>query len=122
MILAPAQVSVQTLRATRLAQLVTTMDPVLVAAVFGIRRGTALHAQIVDALMGFNQAWAGNAAVLVVAIAETATAELSIQLGWAPWPHWARVRCPATEAEIAAAIDAAIDAATAELNQLRLTP
>lgn len=37
------------------------------------RRGTALHAQVVDALMGFNQAWAGNAAVLVVAIAETAT-------------------------------------------------
>lgn len=51
MILAPAQVSVQTLRATRLAQLVTTMDPVLVAAVFGIRRGTALHylADTVDA-------------------------------------------------------------------------
>lgn len=41
MILAPAQVTVQILRATRLAQLVTTMDPVLVAAVFGIRRGTA---------------------------------------------------------------------------------
>jgi nitroreductase len=39
------------------------------------RRGTALHAQVVDALMGFNQAWAGNAAVLVVAIAETATAD-----------------------------------------------
>ena len=54
--------------------------------------------------------------------AETATTQLSIQLGWAPWPHWARVRCPATEAEIAAAIDAAIDAATAELNRLRLTP
>jgi hypothetical protein len=54
--------------------------------------------------------------------AETATAKLSIQLGWAPWPHWARVSCPATEAEIAAAIDAAIDAATAELNRLRLTP
>jgi site-specific recombinase XerD len=41
--LAPAQVTVQTLRATRLAQLVTTMDPVLVAAAFGIRRGAALH-------------------------------------------------------------------------------
>ena len=39
------------------------------------RRGTALHAQIVDALMGFNQAWAGNAAVLVVAVAETAAAD-----------------------------------------------
>ena len=37
------------------------------------RRGTALHAQIVDALMGFNQAWAGNAAVLIIAVAETAT-------------------------------------------------
>ncbi|MGW8482856.1 nitroreductase family protein [Microbacterium sp. NPDC055903] len=37
------------------------------------RRGTALHAQIVDALVGFNQAWAGNAAVLVVAVAETAS-------------------------------------------------
>ena len=37
------------------------------------RRGTALHAQVVNALMGFNQAWAGNAAVLVVAVAETAT-------------------------------------------------
>jgi hypothetical protein len=43
MILAPAQVTVQILRATRLAQLVTTMDPVLVAATFGIRRGAALH-------------------------------------------------------------------------------
>ncbi len=37
------------------------------------RRGTALHAQIVESLMGFNQTWAGNAAVLVVAVAETAT-------------------------------------------------
>jgi integrase len=49
--LAPAQVTVQILRATRLAQLVTTMDPVLVAAAFGIRRGAALHylADTVDA-------------------------------------------------------------------------
>ncbi|WP_435747947.1 nitroreductase family protein [Microbacterium sp. PMB16] len=39
------------------------------------RRGTALHAQVVNALMGFNQTWAGNAAVLIVAIAETANAE-----------------------------------------------
>ena len=39
------------------------------------RRGTALHAQVVDSLMGFNQTWAGNAAVLVVAIAETAAAD-----------------------------------------------
>ena len=28
------------------------------------RRGTALHAQVVNALMGFNQTWAGNAAAL----------------------------------------------------------
>lgn len=51
MILAPAHVTVQTLRATRLAQLVTTMDPVLVAAAFGVRRGTVLHylADSVDA-------------------------------------------------------------------------
>ncbi|MEV8249690.1 nitroreductase family protein [Microbacterium sp. NPDC076768] len=39
------------------------------------RRDTALHAQIVDSLIGFNQTWAGSAAVLVVAVAETATAE-----------------------------------------------
>lgn len=37
------------------------------------RRGTALHAQVVESLMGFNQQWAGNAAVLVVAVAENAT-------------------------------------------------
>ncbi|WP_204815085.1 integrase [Mycobacterium riyadhense] len=51
MILGPAQVRVQALRTTRLAQLVTVMDPVLVAAAFGIRRGTALHylADTVDA-------------------------------------------------------------------------
>jgi site-specific recombinase XerD len=41
--LVPAQVTVQTLRATRLAQLVTTMDPVLVATAFGVRRGAVLH-------------------------------------------------------------------------------
>jgi len=39
------------------------------------RRGTALHRSIHDALMGFNQVWAGDAAVLIVAIAETANAE-----------------------------------------------
>ncbi|MCU1438339.1 MAG: nitroreductase [Naasia sp.] len=39
------------------------------------RRGTALHAQVVEALRGFNQVWAGDAAVLIVAIAETATAD-----------------------------------------------
>jgi nitroreductase len=38
------------------------------------RRGTALHAQVTDSLVGFNQTWASNAAVLVVAIAETADA------------------------------------------------
>ncbi|MBO0980828.1 nitroreductase family protein [Microbacterium sp. SD291] len=35
------------------------------------RRGTALHAQVVDSLVEFNQLWAANAAVLIVAIAET---------------------------------------------------
>lgn len=39
------------------------------------RRGTALHHGIRDALMGFNQAWAGNAAVLIVAVAEVENAE-----------------------------------------------
>ena len=35
------------------------------------RRGTAEHAQIVAALAGFNSAWAGDAAVLIVFVAET---------------------------------------------------
>lgn len=35
------------------------------------RRGTALHAQVVDSLVEFNQLWAANAAVLIVAVAET---------------------------------------------------
>lgn len=39
------------------------------------RRGSELHAGIQDALMGFNQVWAGNAAVLIVAVAETVNAE-----------------------------------------------
>lgn len=39
------------------------------------RRDAALHAQIVDSLIGFNQTWAGSAAVLVVAVAETTTVE-----------------------------------------------
>lgn len=39
------------------------------------RRGTALHDNIHASLLGFNQVWAGNAAVLIVAIAETATAD-----------------------------------------------
>ncbi|WP_336644545.1 nitroreductase family protein [Microbacterium sp. USHLN186] len=39
------------------------------------RRGTELHRGVVSALVEFNQAWAARAAVLVVAIAETADAE-----------------------------------------------
>lgn len=35
------------------------------------RRGTPEHATIVDALMGFNQEWAGAASVLLVVLAET---------------------------------------------------
>jgi nitroreductase len=35
------------------------------------RRGTEAHRVLVDALMGFNKEWAGNAAVLIVAVAET---------------------------------------------------
>ncbi|MQA64027.1 MAG: hypothetical protein GEU86_21755 [Actinophytocola sp.] len=42
-LLEPAGISVQALRATRLAHIVTVMDPVLVAAAFGLRRGAALH-------------------------------------------------------------------------------
>ncbi|MGX1933920.1 nitroreductase family protein [Microbacterium resistens] len=45
------------------------------------RRGTELHEGIQSALMGFNQVWAGNAAVLIVAIAETTNAE------GAPYTH-----------------------------------
>lgn len=37
------------------------------------RRGSAAHDGIHSALMGFNQAWAGNAAVLIVAVAEIST-------------------------------------------------
>ncbi|WP_087133083.1 nitroreductase family protein [Microbacterium esteraromaticum] len=36
------------------------------------RRGTELHQGVVSALVEFNQAWASHAAVLIVAIAETA--------------------------------------------------
>lgn len=36
------------------------------------RRGTELHREVVSTLAEFNQAWAAHAAVLVVAIAETA--------------------------------------------------
>jgi nitroreductase len=35
------------------------------------RRGTEAHAKVMESLMGFNSAWAGDAAVLVVFIAET---------------------------------------------------
>lgn len=39
------------------------------------RRGSELHAQIHAGLIGFNQLWAGKAAVLIVALAETTDAE-----------------------------------------------
>lgn len=39
------------------------------------RRGTEAHERIHQALLGFNQTWAGNAAVLIVAVAETADAQ-----------------------------------------------
>jgi len=39
------------------------------------RRGTPEFASILDALMGFNQGWAGAASALLVAVAETETAE-----------------------------------------------
>ena len=42
-LLAPAGVSPALLRVTRLAHLVTTLDPVIVAAAFGVNRGTVLH-------------------------------------------------------------------------------
>jgi site-specific recombinase XerD len=50
-LLAPAGVTPTLLRVTRLAHLVTTLDPVIVAAAFGVRRGTVLHylADTVDA-------------------------------------------------------------------------
>ncbi|MBS1696904.1 MAG: nitroreductase family protein [Actinobacteria bacterium] len=35
------------------------------------RRGTEAHASVLDSLMGFNSAWAGDAAVLMVFVAET---------------------------------------------------
>jgi site-specific recombinase XerC len=42
-LLAPAEVTPLRLRVTRLADLVTTMDPILVAHAFGIRHGAATH-------------------------------------------------------------------------------
>jgi len=50
-LLSPAAVTPTLLRVTRLAHLVTTLDPVIVAEAFGVRRGTVLHylADTVDA-------------------------------------------------------------------------
>jgi len=50
-LLAPAGVTPTLLRVTRLAHLVTTLDPVIVAEAYGIHRGTVLHylADTVDA-------------------------------------------------------------------------
>ena len=50
-LLTPAGVTPTLLRVTRLAHLVTTLDPVIVAEAFGVRRGTVLHylADTVDA-------------------------------------------------------------------------
>ncbi|WP_309082602.1 nitroreductase family protein [Microbacterium sp.] len=39
------------------------------------RRGSELHARVLETLIGFNQTWAGAAAALVVAVAETADAD-----------------------------------------------
>ncbi|KDA06807.1 nitroreductase [Microbacterium sp. CH12i] len=39
------------------------------------RRGTDLHTQIDEALMGFNREWAGTAQVLIVALSEDVDAE-----------------------------------------------
>lgn len=39
------------------------------------RRGTEAHERIHQALVGFNQVWAGNAAVLIAAVAETTDAD-----------------------------------------------
>src|SRR6478735_5362311 len=43
-----------------------TDAPIIVA-----RRGTAAHATVLASLAGFNSAWAGDAAALVVFVAET---------------------------------------------------
>jgi nitroreductase len=39
------------------------------------RRGTEAHERIHQSLVGFNQVWAGNAAVLIAAVAETTDAD-----------------------------------------------
>ncbi|MCC4909519.1 nitroreductase family protein [Microbacterium sp. cx-59] len=46
------------------------------------RRGTPEHQQVLDALMGFNQAWAGDASALVVFVTELAR-EDNEPLPWA---------------------------------------
>ncbi|MCP2031361.1 nitroreductase [Okibacterium sp. HSC-33S16] len=48
------------------------------------RRGTAEHTTIVENLMGFNQAWAGSAAVLIVNLAAV-TAEDGTPMRWAQY-------------------------------------
>lgn len=48
------------------------------------RRGTKTHATVVEHLMGFNQAWAGSAGVLVVNLAETVSTEGAEQR----WAHY----------------------------------
>ncbi|MFU8946635.1 nitroreductase family protein [Mycetocola zhadangensis] len=48
------------------------------------RRGTPEHAAIVENLMGFNQVWAGSAAVLIVNLAEVAGAD-GTPLRWAQY-------------------------------------
>lgn len=48
------------------------------------RRGTTEHATIVENLMGFNQAWASSAQVLIVNLA-TVTAEDGTPLRWAQY-------------------------------------
>lgn len=48
------------------------------------RRGTETHATVVEHLMGFNKAWAGSAAVLLVNLAETVSTEGAEQR----WAHY----------------------------------
>lgn len=48
------------------------------------QRGTPSHDAVLQALVGFNAMWAGDAAVLIVAIAETADAE-GKALPWATY-------------------------------------
>ncbi|UCR88345.1 nitroreductase family protein [Mycetocola spongiae] len=48
------------------------------------RRGTESFQKVVDALVGFNQAWAHRASVLLVAVAEPTDAEGNAQ----PWAYY----------------------------------